>query len=114
MDELVARVTAATGVDATVARNAVIIVLKFLLHDAPGKAAPLIDALPGARQAVEGSSLGGSGGVMGVFSDLTGAGLGMGDIQGVAKAVIGYAREKAGPETVDAAIRAIPGLSQFV
>ena len=51
---------------------------------------------------------------MGVFNDLTAAGLGMGEIQGVARAFVGYAREKAGAAAVDRIVGAIPGLGQFV
>lgn len=115
MDELVERIVAETGVDPEVARNAAIIILKFLAAEGPpDKVGPLIDSLPGARAAMEASLLGGSSGLMGVFGDLTGAGLGMGDIQGTTRAVVGFAREKAGAEAVDAAIAAIPGVSQFV
>jgi hypothetical protein len=38
----------------------------------------------------------------------------MGQVQGVTKEVIGYAREKAGEETLGEIVGAIPGLSQFV
>jgi hypothetical protein len=51
---------------------------------------------------------------MGVFNDLTAAGLGMGQIQGATKAFVGYAREKAGAAAVDQIVASIPGLSQFV
>ena len=51
---------------------------------------------------------------MGVFNDLTAAGLGMGDIQGVARVFGVFAREKAGDAAVNDVVGAIPGLSQFV
>ena len=115
MEELVARIAAGTGVDPAVARNAAIIILKFLMRDGPAdKVGALVDALPGAGAAVAASPLGGTSGVMGVFNDLTAAGLGMGDIQGVARAFGDYAREKAGAKAVDDVVGAIPGLSQFV
>jgi hypothetical protein len=43
-----------------------------------------------------------------------GMGLGMGEIQGVAKETIAFAKENAGEETVDNVIAAIPGLGQFI
>ena len=56
MDELVAKIVADTGVEPAVAREAVIIILKFLRHEGPPeKAAKLVDALPGAREAMEAS-----------------------------------------------------------
>jgi hypothetical protein len=40
--------------------------------------------------------------------------LSMGQVQGVAREVLAYSREKAGEEAVAEAIAAIPGLAQFV
>src|ERR1700738_658681 len=97
MDELVAKIVAATGADASVARRAAALILGFLLREgAPDKVPLLVDALPGAREAVAANPGSGAGGVMGVFNDLTAAGLGMGQIQGAAKAFIEYARGKSG------------------
>lgn len=115
MEELVTRIATATGVDPTVARKAATIILKFLVLEGPAdKIGALVDALPGAGDIVKTSTDGGSSGIMGVFNDLTAAGLGMGEIQGVARAFVGYAREKAGAANVDRIVGAIPGLSQFV
>jgi hypothetical protein len=49
-----------------------------------------------------------------VGSRLMAAGLGMGEIQGVTREIIAYAREKAGEEAVGEIVGAIPGLSQFI
>ncbi len=51
---------------------------------------------------------------MGVFNDLSSAGLGLGAVQQVAGNFVAYARKKAGDAEVDAVVSAIPGLSQFV
>ena len=114
MDELINHITAATGVDRQVARRATGIIISFLSHDGPPEAVKaLLDDLPGSHDLAAESERGRSG-LMGVFGDLTGAGLGLGDIQGVAGALLGYARAKAGPAKVDAVVSAIPGLSQFI
>jgi len=113
MDELVAQIAANVGVDPGVARKAVVIVLKFLATEAPDKAGPLIDGLPGAREALAGAP-DVSGGIMGVFGALTGAGLGMGEVQGVAREFGSYARAKLGNDAVDSVVASVPGLSQFV
>lgn len=113
MDELVAQIAANTGIDPGVARKAVVIVLKFLASEAPDRAGPLIDGLPGAREALAGAA-DVSGGIMGVFGALTGAGLGMGEVQGVAREFGTYARARLGNDAVDSVVGAIPGLSQFV
>jgi hypothetical protein len=51
---------------------------------------------------------------MGVGSRLMAAGLGMGEIQGVTRELIGYAREKVGDAEVDEVVAAVPGLGQFI
>ena len=51
---------------------------------------------------------------LGVFNDLTAAGLGMAEIQSVTKEFMTYAKGKVGERDVNAVVSAIPGLSQFV
>jgi hypothetical protein len=125
MDELVGRIVANVGVDRAVAEKAVGIILDFLDKEAPAdKVKPLLDRLPGAYEAVaaarsENGSGGiggmfGMGGIMGVGSRLMAAGLGMGEIQGVTREVISYAREKAGEDALSDILDAIPGLGQFI
>ena len=117
MDELVARIAAKTGVDPTVARKAVIIIIRFLLNAGPrDKVEALVDDFPGARAALGANGAGQSGpsGTMDAFNQLTAAGLGMGQIQGVAKEFGAFARERAGNEAVDEIVGSIPGLSQFL
>ena len=77
--------------------------------------------LPGAAEAVAsaraeggGGLFAGAGGIMGVGSRLMSAGLDMGEIQGVTRELIAYARDKAGDRDVNAIVEAIPGLSQFI
>ena len=114
MDELIGQITATTGVDASVARRAAGIIISFLSKEGPPDAVKsLLDELTGARE-LAAETGGGDGGLMGIFGDLTGAGLGMGEIQGVARAIVDYARAKAGDAKVDAVIGGIPGIGQFV
>jgi hypothetical protein len=117
MDELVAKVAQSTGVEASTARKAVVIILQFLLNAGPkDKVEKLIEDLPGARAAIGGNGSGGGGpsDIMGAFAALTGAGLGMSQIQGVARAFGKVAREHVGSQTIDEVVAGIPGLSQFV
>ena len=114
MDELVVQVAQATGVDTATARKAVTIIFQFLLNAGPkDKVDKLVDNLPGARAAI-GTNGHGPTDIMGAFSALTGAGLGMGQIQGVARAFGKVARDHVGAQTVDDVVAGIPGLSQFV
>ncbi len=114
MDELVAKVAQATGIDPATARKAVVVILQFLVNAGPkDKVDALVDQLPGARAAI-GNGGGGPADIMGAFNALTGAGLDMGQIQSVATAFGKVAREHVGAATVDQVVAGIPGLSQFV
>lgn len=114
MDELIGQIAEKTGIDPALARQAIGIILKFLLTDGPQeKVQSLIDAIPDAGDAVA-SAPGGGGGVMGVFNTLTSAGLGMGDIQGVTQEFLTLAKAKVGDDTVNDIVGSIPGLNQFI
>ena len=118
MDELVGRLVANVGIDRTMADKAVGIILAFLLKEGPSeKVQALIDQLPGAAAAVQAASSEGGfgmGGVMGVGTKLMAIGLSMGQMQGVTREIIGYAREKAGEDAVGEIVGSIPGLGQFI
>ena len=122
MDELIGRLVADTGIDRAAAEKAVGIILDFLVKEGPAdKVQPLLAKLPGAealmqKVASEGDGgLGGlMGGVMGAGMKMMSAGLSMGQVQSVTRAVIAYTREKAGEDAVGEIVAAIPGLAQFV
>lgn len=120
MDELVQRIVANVGVDRAVAEKSVGIILAFLLNEGPAdKVRALIEQLPGAEEAAKAAANGSGGisfmgGIMGVGTKLMAAGLGMGQMQGVTREIIGYAREKVGEQAVSEIVGAIPGLGQFV
>ena len=119
MEELIKRITDSVGIDADQAVSAVGAILSFLQNEGPSdKVSAMIAGIPGAQEAIDSVSDGGlSGmmpGVMGLGSQLMGMGLGMGEIQGVAKETIAFSKESAGEDAVDEVIAAIPGLSQFI
>ncbi len=120
MNELVERLVANVGVDQAAAEKAVGIILDFLKKEGPpDKVQILIDKLPGAEalmaQAAEsGGGMFSMGGLMGAGTRMMGAGLTMGQVQGVTKETIAYARDKAGEDTIGEIVGSIPGLSQFI
>ncbi len=122
MDELIERLVADVGIDRAAAETAVGIILDFLAKEGPAdKVQPLLAKLPGAEALIQkaasegGGGLGGAmGGVMGAGMRLMSAGLTMGQVQSVTRAVIAYTREKAGEDAVGEIVAAIPGLAQFV
>jgi len=118
MDELINRIAANIGIDRAVAERSVGIILDFLSSEGPAdKVGPMLAQLPGAATLIENSRAGGGytgGGVMAVGGRLMAAGLGFGEIQGVTREIIGYAREKAGEDAGGEILGAIPGLGQFI
>jgi hypothetical protein len=120
MNELVARLVANVGIDQAAAEKSVGIILDFLKKEGPpDKVQALIDKLPGAEallaaQAADAGGMFAMGGLMGAGTKMMGAGLSMGQVQGVTKEVIAYAREKAGEDTIGEIVGSIPGLGQFI
>jgi hypothetical protein len=127
MDELIARVTQKTGLEASVARNAIGIILEYLQKEGPAdEVNQLIAALPGADEAIANAGGGGGGGglmgmvgsmgggVMALGGKLMGAGVSMGQMQPLGHELFAYGREKAGEDVMGPIVGSIPGLSQFV
>jgi hypothetical protein len=127
MDELLARVTQKTGLDQATARKAIGLILGYLQKEGPANEVnQLIEALPGAQDAIaEGSSGGGGGGLMGMMGSmgggvmalggqLMGIGVSMGQMQPLGKELFAYGREKAGEDVMGPIVGSIPGLSQFI
>ena len=135
MDNLIARVADAAGVNPDVARQATALVADFIRREAPAEAvdklmekAPelksIIASLPessgegmsGGVKGLMGIAAGvmGGGGLMALGGQLMGLGLDMGQIQTVGKVIFGYAREVAGDDVVGEIAGSIPGLSQFI
>jgi hypothetical protein len=129
MDELIARIATAIGVEASVATAAVGHVLEFLRKEFPnGPVAELISKLPGSEEAINaattssaqapasglGGLMGAAGGVMGLAAKLNSLGLDMGQIQKLAKEVLGHAEQVVGRENVEKIVGAIPALKPFL
>lgn len=124
MEELLARVTHATGLDAATATKAIGIILNFLKKEGPpAEVNQLLAAMPGAEaamaQAPESGGLAGmmagmGGGVMALGGQLMGAGISMGQMQPLGRELFAFGREKAGEDVMGAIVGSIPGLTQFV
>jgi hypothetical protein len=120
MDELIGRLAAKAGIDDAVAEEAVGIVLNLLRTERPSDSVEaLIDKIPGAEAAIAASNessglarLMGSG-LMATGTRLMGLGLGMGEIQGIARELFSFGRDKIGADQMGEIIAATPGLSQF-
>ena len=126
MEELTARITNATGLDAATAQKAVGLILAYLQREGPpAEVNQLLAALPGSEQIMAqsgdggpGSSAGGfmgmGGGVMELGSKLMGIGVSMGQMQPLGRELFAYGREKAGEDVMGPIVGSIPGLNQFV
>ena len=129
MEELIQRISAASGMDAAMTTKAVGIILGFLQKEAPAEdVATMFNAMPGSQELAAAHAEGGSGGgIMGAIGGmmggggrmalagkLTSAGLSMDQMQVLGKELFAYGREKAGEDTMGAIVGAVPGLGQFV
>jgi hypothetical protein len=127
MEDLIARIAAAAGVEPEIAKESVEMILAFLRKEGPqAEVDALFAAVPGAAEAADaasGESGGGAlnglidatgGGLMGLAGRLTSLGLGMGEMQTIGRQVFAYVRDKAGDELVGQVAAAIPGLAQFL
>ena len=109
MDELISRLVATVGVDRDAAEKAVAIIFQFLVKEGPpDKVKALLDRLPGAEELMESQE------GIDASTKMMAAGLSMGQVQGVARETLAFAREKAGEDTVGEIVGAVPGLSQFI
>ncbi len=120
MDELIGQLATRTGIDDAVAEKAVGIMLGFLRNEGPSdKVQALIDMVPGAEAAILASSTGGGlgrlmgGGLMALGTKLMGLGLGMGEIQSLARELLKFGRDKIGADQMGEIIAGTPGLRQF-
>lgn len=130
MEELIGRVAAAADIPADQAERAISLVFAFLRREAPDEVDAMLREMPGGADAAERgetdqpkpsgmmggmmSMMGSGGGLMGLASQLTGMGLGTGEMTAVGKEIFGFAREKAGSERVGKVAAAVPGLGQFI
>jgi hypothetical protein len=125
MEELIARITQATGLEASTATKATGIILAFLKKEGPAtEVNQLLAAIPGSEAVVAESGSGGGGlmgmiggmggGVMALGGQLMAAGVSMGQMQPLGRELFAYGREKAGEDVMGAIVGAVPGLNQFV
>ena len=120
MDELIGRLATKASIDGAVAEKTVGIILGFLRSEGPADSVQaLIDQIPGAEAAIAASQSGGGlsrlmgGGLMAVGTRLMGLGLGMGDIQNIARELFRFGRDKVGADQMGKSSAGTPGLSQF-
>lgn len=119
MDELSEQLAVKVGIDKAIAEKTIGIILGFLRNEGPqDQVKALIDNIPGAEAAIQSNTGGGLGGLMGgglmaLGSKLMGLGLGMGEIQSVARELFKFGRDKIGADQMGEIISGTPGLSQF-
>ena len=120
MDELIGQLADEAGIDTAVAEKTVGIILGFLRSECPSdKVQALIDTIPGAEAVIAASNEGGGlirlmgGGLMAVGTRLIALGLGIGEIQNIARELFRFGRDKIGADQMGEIISGTPGLSQF-
>jgi hypothetical protein len=120
MDELIGRLAVKAGIENAVAEKTIGIILGFLRNEGPSeKVQALIDQIPGAEAAISATSNSGGlgrlmgGGLMALGTRLMGLGLGISDIQNIARELFRFGRDKIGADQMGEIISGTPGLSQF-
>jgi hypothetical protein len=120
MDELIGRLAVKAGIENAVAERTIGIILDFLRHEGPSdKVQALIDNIPGAEAVIAASGNSGGlgrlmgGGLMALGAKLMGLGLGMAQIQNIARELFRFGRDKIGADRRGEIIAGTPGLSQF-
>ena len=138
MEELIQRITAATGIDPQLAHQAIGMILGFIKKHAPeGQMGELLNSIPGADAAVDasadapagggglmgaigglmgglGGAAGGAGGLMALAGQLQAKGLDMGQMKTVGQQIFQYGEEQIGPEKAREIFKNIPGLSAML
>jgi hypothetical protein len=119
MDELIGELAVKAGIGDAVAEKTLGIILGFLRSEGPSdKVQALIDSIPGAEAAIEacdGDDMGRlmGGGLMALGSRLMGLGLGIGEIQNVARELLRFGRGRIGADRMGEIVAGTPGLRQF-
>jgi len=120
MDELIGQLASRAGIDNVAAEKTIGIMLGFLRSEGPSdKVQALIDRIPGAEAAIAASSNGGGlgklmgGGMMAAGTRLMALGLGVGEIQSIARELFKFCRDIIGADQMGEIIAGTPGLSQF-
>jgi hypothetical protein len=120
MDELIGQLAVKAGIDNVVAEKTVGIMLGFLRNEGPSdKVQALIDKIPGAEALIAAANNNGGlgrlmgGGLMALGTKLMGLGLGINEIQNVARELFRFGRDKIGADQMGEIIAGTPGLSQF-
>ena len=120
MNELIDLLATKVGIDKAVAGKTIGIILGFLHNEGPSDdVSALIAAIPGGDHALADADGGGGfgglmgGGLMALGTKLMGLGLGMGEIESVARELFKYGRDRIGADKMGNIIAQTPGLSQF-
>jgi hypothetical protein len=120
MDELIGRLAKKAGIEKAVAEKTVGMMLGFLRNEGPAdKVQALIDNIPGAEAVIAASGSGGGlsrlmgGGLMALGAKLMGLGLGMAQIQNIARELFRFGRDKIGADQMGEIIAGTRGLKEL-
>jgi hypothetical protein len=120
MDELIGQLAAKAGVEKAVAEKTIGIMLNFLRNEGPPQPVQaLIDGIPGAEAVIAASGAGGGlsrlmgNGLMAVGTRLMSLGLGITEIQAIARELFRFGRDKIGADQMSAIVAGTPGLSKL-
>ena len=114
IDQIIDQAAKETGVDRARVATGVGIIADFVARESPKEvSAALFAKFPGL-QALAAEHVTNAEGLFGVFNSLSASGLSMSEIPAVAMSFVRQIQEAGAKPEVDAVVRAIPGLGQFI
>ena len=95
MEDLINQITSDLESSEEQAKDAIAIIFNFLQTSGPSdQVNKILESLPGATEIAKTYGGDGDGSLMGAYNELTALGLGMGDVQSLAKIILNYMKEK--------------------
>lgn len=122
MDDLIDRIATQANIEHDLAEQAAGQIFALLRqHGEPNETAAMMAAIPGADALADkfppeaGGFLTRLGGpALAAYAQMSALGLDGDQIEVVGRAILTHAKQKAGEDTVEAAIRSVPGLGQYL
>lgn len=114
MTDFIDQIAASTGVERDAVSRTIGIIASFMRSQAPeATVAAVLDKMPevAALADQQGKIFGG---MLGAFNAISGVGIGMGDVQAIARGFRDHAKTIVGEQEVEALLASVPALNQLL
>ena len=114
IEEIIGKAAGETGVDRAKVATGVGIIADFVKREAPKEVSDALFAKFPGLQALAAEHVTDAQGLFGVFNSLSASGLSMSEIPEVAMSFVRQIQMAGGKPEIDAVVKSIPGLAQFI